>query len=636
MADKAPAPTIYDYYVPERDYLARGYKPFGKGFSDMCGNCESYYAKLYKKGLTDRPFPPNCSKHIAAPLALLKEEDFDSAEEYPKALVTLDPISWAVMQFGWEARWYQEEMLSCTAKYKVMRCGRRVGKTEGACVALLHYANTRSNRALLVLAPYEAQVANIFQMLTKLIETSQNLGQSMSRKTLNPHRIQFHNGSYILGFSAGSKTAARSDKVRGQDAHVIYIDEFDYIPDSDVAAVTAILISHPDCQLWTTSTPTGEHKRFFAICTDKNLGYKEFWFTSTEIPHWSDEMELEMRREYSAIHEDSPEWQHEVLAEFGDQIQGVFRNSVIDRSLVEYDLGTIPPQRGGTYVLGVDWNKTAGTHMVILQYDGSFTLVEKIIIPRGDFTQTLAVERIIELHNQWDFKGMYVDRGYGGTQVEMLRKHGLQHPHTNLHLRLRDFAMQEMITIRDPRHGQEIRKHTKPFIVNATTMMLDSGRLVLPKTEDTRVVRDDMAMGLVQQMRNFKIEGYSVHGLPKYSQGQEHTLTAYMLAVGGFVLEHTDLTKVALANDVALGPSFGQTEEDFNSQDFKNSSILDDVQKDAAARDLNAGVPFFGFENKNGGSLRDQQRMRRMLKGGGKRMDTFSRGNISRPTRKNV
>ena len=628
-------PALYDHYIPERNYISRNYKPFGKPFDDMCGHCEMYYSGLFEKGMTDRPFPPNCKKHIAEPLKHLIPSDFDTEEEYSKAIVSLDPISWAVMQFGWEARWYQEEMLSCTAKYKVMRCGRRVGKTEGACIALLHHATTHNNRALLVLAPYEAQVSNIFQMLSRLIESSQNLNQSVSRKTLNPHRIQFANGSYILGFSAGSKTAARSDKVRGQDAHVIYIDEFDYIPDSDIAAVSAILISHPDCQLWTTSTPTGEHKRFFAICTDKNLGYKEFWFTSTEIPHWSDDMEKEMRREYSAEKQDSPEWQHEVLAEFGDQIMGVFRNSMVDKAMSDYDLGKASPSHEGTYILGVDWNKTSGTHMVIMEWDGRFVLLDKIIIPRGDFTQILAVDKIIELHQRWNFKGIYVDRGYGSTQVEMLKKHGLQNPSSNMQFRLRDFAMQEMIVVRDPTNGAEIKKHTKPFMVNALSMMLDGGMLVLPTSEDTRVVRDNMAMGVVQQMRNFKIEGYSVHGLPKYSQGEEHTLTALMLAVGGFQLLHSDLTKVSLSGGIGIVPSFGQTQENFYSQDIQHSEILKNVQRDAESRNLDAGVPFFGFEQVNGGTVRDQQKFRKNFSSGGRSRGEYTRGNLGKSNQGN-
>ena len=629
----------YDQYIPERDYIGNGYKPFGKPLANMCVGCKSYYADLFEKGVTDELFPPNCKGHVTDPIKLLKEEDFLTPEEYEKAVISLDPISWAVSEFGWTARWYQEEMLSCTAKYKVMRCGRRVGKTEGACVGLAHHAQTHRNHAMLVLAPYEAQVANIFQMIRRLIDESQGLQETIARSTLNPHRIEFHNGSYILGFSAGSKTAARSDKVRGQDAHVIYIDEFDYIPDSDIAAVSAILISHPDCQLWTTSTPTGEHKRFYAICTDKNLAYKEFWFTSMEIPHWDDRMELDMRREYNAVHEDSPEWEHEVLAEFGEQTQGVYRNSMIDKSIQEYELGEIKPHEGGTYILGVDWNKTAGTHMVIVQWlGGVFTITDKIIIPRGDFTQIMAVEKIIHLHEQWDFKGIYVDRGYGSTQVEMLKKHGLNNPGSNIHLRLRDFAMQEMIDIRDPATGAIVKKHTKPFLVNALAQQLDEGRLVLPKREDTRVVRDDMAMGVVQQMRNFKIESFSVHGLPKYSQGPEHTLVALQLAVGGFVLAHGDLTRVSLTSNVALGPGFGQSEGDLEEEGYAASSILKDMQV-AQARDLDKGKPLFGF-SADMSSVREQHKARtslnQSLRNDKGYKDYMGRKNINGVTRRNV
>jgi hypothetical protein len=631
-------PPKYDKYVPERDYTANGHRPFGRGFPDMCGNCKGYYQDLYKRGLTSTPFPPNCRGHVTEPIKHLEEEDFATADDYEKAKVSLDPVAWAIAELDWDARWYQEEMLSCTAKYKVMRCGRRVGKTEGACVALLHHAMTNSNHAILVLAPYESQVANIFQMIRKLIERSSNLTNSLYRDTLNPHRLEFHNGSYLLGFSAGSKTAARSDKIRGQDAHVIYIDEFDYIPDSDIAAISAIMLSHRDCQLWTTSTPTGQHKRFFAICTDKDLGYKEFWLTSMELPHWDDEMELEARRDHNATVESSPEWEHEILAEFGEQIHGVFRNSMIDASLQDYTLGTFKPLEGRNYILGVDWNKTAGTHMVLLEYNGQFSLLDKIIIPRGDFTQTIAVEKIIELHARWKFKGIYVDRGYGSTQVEMLKKHGLRYPETSMHLRLRDFAMQEMTEIRDPTDGTVIKKHTKPFLVNALAEQLDEGRMILPRSEDTRVVRTDQNMGIVQQMRNFQIEGYSVHGLPKYSQGQDHTVTALMLAVGGYLLEHSDLTHVAMSNNIALGPSFGQSQAEYTEEAYGVSGILKDLDI-ASTRSLDKAKPMLGYTS-DASSIRDQYKARRNLdeairRGKGLNPHT-SRRNVGIVRRKNV
>jgi replicative DNA helicase len=495
---------------------------------------------------------------------------------------------------------------------------------------------THANNAILVLAPYEAQVANIFQMLRRLMENSKTLTNSLSRSTLNPHRLQFNNGSYILGFSAGSKTAARSDKIRGQDAHVIYIDEFDYIPDSDISAISAIMLSHPDCKLWTTSTPTGEHKRFFAICTDKDLGYKEFWVTSMEVPHWDDKMELETRREYNATVESSPEWEHEILADFGEQIAGVFRNSMIDASLQDYKLGDFGPREGGVYILGVDWNKTAGTHMVIVEWNGVFKILDKIVIPRSEFTQTIAVEKIIEMHQLWNFKGVYVDRGYGSTQVEMLKKWGLQHPDSNLYLRLKDFAMQEMTDVRDPGTGAIVKKHTKPFLVSALAQQLDEDRLILPKSEDTRVIRDDQDMGIVQQMRNFKIEGYSVHGLPKYSQGPEHTLTALMLAVGGYVLENTDLTRLSLTTGVGIGPGFGQDDEEFSNEQYTASGILKDL-KVSSARKLD--IDNSGYSN-NAGSVRQQLKAKQQLIQSlrrNKRMgEGYTRNNIQNTTRKNV
>lgn len=511
------------------------------------------------------------------------------------------------------------------------------GKSEMACIALLHKSITNTQHSSLVLAPYEAQISNLFKIIHDLIDRSKDLNDSISRSTLNPHRLEFHNGSSILGFSAGSKTAARSDKIRGHDAHFLYIDEFDYIPDSDVAAVTAILMSHPNCGLWATSTPTGEHRRFYGISTDKNLGYKESWITSMELPHWNEQLESEMRREYNAVYDRSPEWDHEVLAEFSSQIMGVFRNKAIDESLDDYELGDSAASPGGFFILGVDWNKIAGTHMVIVQFSGNkFTLVDKIVIPRGEFTQTTAVSRIIELHDKWDFRGLYVDVGFGSTQIELLKKHGMTNPGSNIHLRLRGLAMQQMTEVRDPTTGAIVKKHTKPFLVNQLVRVLDEGMLVLPKSEDTRVVRQDMDMGIVQQMRNFRIEGYSVHGLPKYSQGQDHTLTALMLAIGGFSLDHGDLVKSAFSTSVAMAPGFG--EEDLPADAYDASDILRGVRT-AAARDLEKGKPMMGFAN-DASSIRSQYKARRTLD---KSLDKDSsyrsyitRRNITRIGRKNV
>jgi len=90
-------------------------------------------------------------------------------------------------------------------------------------------------------------------------------------------------------------------------------------------------------------------------------------------------------------------------------------------------------------------------------------------------------------------------------------------------------------------------------MVGCTVRELEADRLVLPMSEDTQITGDTqesketgIMIGLVQQMRNYTVERVSSTGLPIFSSEDDHTLTAYMLAITGFILEFSDMrgTKV--------------------------------------------------------------------------------------------
>ncbi|RMH18635.1 MAG: hypothetical protein D6698_06800 [Gammaproteobacteria bacterium] len=568
-------------YIPERNYYERGFKPFKAPLPDLCGHCKDYYRRLYEQGITNSPFPPKCEGHVANPIARLRVEDFPSEEEYFNTITDLDPVSWAMKEFGWEARFYQQEVLSCTSKYKVIRQGRRSGKTEGAVVGILHKVFTNSNYPVLIVAPYESQINVIFEIIDKFVGKSERLQNSLERKHQRPQLRQLSNGSVIKGFCAGAGSSSKSDKIRGQDAKLIYADEFDYIPDKELEAIIAIIMSHPDVNLWATSTPTGEHKRFYHIVVNKDLGYKEFWYTSMENPHWDAEMEAQLRREYNAEKSDTPMWVSEVLADFGVQQDGVFLNHYIDQALEDYSIEEERfPRHDRKYVLGVDWNETAGTHTIIVETDGThFRPIQKIIIPQSEFTQTKSVEKILQLHRKWQFCGIYIDAGFGSVQIELLKKAGAKERRLRMDKVLKAFTMQKMIEIRDPIDGSTVRKHTKPFLVNTLANALAEGLITLPRSEDTSESKNSPRMGLVQQMRNFKVESYSSYGLPKYSQGQEHTLTAFMLAVSGYILHHSDLSKINYSSRISVERLVDVPEDKLRS-DIINEIIREQVESE--------------------------------------------------------
>lgn len=523
-------------YIPENNYLDTNYTPL-KGFDEpMCVRCERYYKGLFEKGITKDPFPPNCEKSLDQKVLAMKESDFDSEEEFNEASVLIDTIAWAQMEFGWEPRFYQEDMIYCTSKYKLHRLGRRCGKTESMVIETLHHLVTNRDHTVLVIAPFERQVTKIFDEIAKFIEKSTTLKGSLARYTRTPSRMDFNNGSRVLGFSAGATSGSGSDKIRGQDANLIVIDEIDTLEDKDIDAIMAILASHSDCKLIAATTPRGWRRRFYTYATNKDARFKEFWFISAESPAWTEEVEKMFRDTTDPV-----TYAQEYLADFAELSDGVFKTKCLNASVEDYDISKEAlPEYSADYILGVDWNKAAGTHMVIVEnLHGKLRLVQKIVIPESEYMQTESVDYIIDLNNKWRFKYVFVDAGYGSTQTELMRKHDLTNPAAMFQHKLFPVAMNQSIDVIDPISGEPVKRNAKHFLVQQTKKLLEDGFLVLPKSEDTTASAGGL-MGLVQQMRNFRVEGLSVYGLPKYSQGQDHTLTAYYLAIGGYYWKDGD------------------------------------------------------------------------------------------------
>jgi hypothetical protein len=396
---------------------------------------------------------------------------------------------------------------------------------------------THKHHTVLVVAPYERQVTKIFDDMAKFINLSTNLKSSINRYTKTPSRIEFNNGSKVLGFSAGATSSSGSDKIRGQDAHLIVIDEIDTIEDSDIDAVMAILASHRGCRVIAASTPRGWIKRFHKYCTEKDAGFKEYWFISAESPEWTEKQEKFFRGT-----NDEVTYTHEYLADFAELEDGVFKANKINAAVTDYDMNLIEFSDSSDYILGVDWNKSAGTHMVIMRWQNNkLTLIRKIVVDESQYTQTDSVQLIIGLNRTWKFKHIFVDAGYGTVQTELLRKHAISEPSSLLDVKLVPIHMNQNIEVIDPLSGERLKRFAKPYLIEQTKKLLDDGYITLPKSEDTTVNANNTQMGLVQQMRNFRVESYSVYGLPRYSQGQDHTLTAFYLACGGFFWKEGEL-----------------------------------------------------------------------------------------------
>jgi len=275
-------------------------------------------------------------------LALLIDEPFEvdldlladgiSAEHQRQLHVSKDPVVWAKQFLEANLRVYQILILRDPSLRKVLRAGRRLGKTFSLAVQLLHYSYTHKDGRSLVIAPMKTQVELIYQEILRIASKNEVVMNSITRKVTSPQfMIQFSNGSTIRFFTSGMKSGGKSDVARGQEAHLIILDEMDYMHADDLDALYAMLQKtaedQPDKVMIGASTPTGRRERFWEWC--RSPRFTEFWFPSYCNPYFSKEQEEEFREQYSPSG-----YRHEIEADWGEDSEGVYPRKFVDRAFI--------------------------------------------------------------------------------------------------------------------------------------------------------------------------------------------------------------------------------------------------------------------------------------------------------------
>lgn len=563
-----------------------------------CISCVKSYKK--KHHLSHGKFEINCNgipkKYISDELAASLPE-----EQLYAALSVMDPVTWASENLDWHCldpdgsiwkrknpseyeawmkknpgvsilgksryhRPYQATMLRCTAKRKIFRIGRQSGKTETLVISMLYNMFTKPGKneddgfKIILITPFQAQIDLIFTRLSELIKGSTEFSNSVARSVKAPqYTIELHNGSMVKGFTAGTKSGGNADSVRGQHGDMLVFDEADYLSSGDLESALAIITNFPDATVWMSSTPTGKREKFYHTCHSKM--YKEYHYPSHVNPLWSDDLEKSFRETYTDL-----AYKHEVLAEFGDQEEGVFQNAYVQAAKYDYTYGSIPWNPNWTYTVGVDWNDTKnGTTIAVIGLNPTnnlFYIVDRSIVSKEGWTQLSACEKIAEYNRMWQPAAIYIDYGHGGTQWEILRKfsydalydpaRGPAHQDSKIKDRLKQYNFGSKIETHDLFTKQPIEKAAKPFLVENTVRRFESKNIAFPKTDSK----------LEEQLLNYIIDRVTVAGIPVYKPGNEekgdHLLDAVMLALVAFTLEKTAFGKPIFTTNIAFSGYFGQ------------------------------------------------------------------------------
>jgi len=514
-------------------------------------------------------------------------------EETEYAKILMNPKEWAsgslniynpaTKEVGpFVPRYYQEYILDDPFLFIVMRWGRRTGKSCVMSIRALHYAFTHAHATVLVMAPMDGQVAELFRTMKMMVEESPVMMASLKGTRKNPHEIELRNGARIIGKTAGTKSGSKALAARGMGAGMIILDEIDYMDDNDLDSILSVRMESPDTIILCASTPTGRRGKFWEWCTGEDtnhplLGDKdtdqtimhEYHIPSSEGPFWNEKIEREMR---GMLTESG--YVHEIEAEFGDEEAGVFPKYFVDiafgteKELKRMDLSdeerqSIIKRADFNYIkkirpnspirtMGVDFDKHgAGPQLVTIEFNPDyrqFFVIDRTELPKAlhkeDPILDMSVMKIIELNDLLKPHWIYIDRGYGDYQLEVLWQYGDIHPESGLKEKLKGFQFGESIEQPDPFRGEMRKEPIKPFMINQTVKLFERRKIVCSMHDKK----------LNKEIVDYRVEGFSPTGQPKYSGENDHIIAALGLAVLAIALEYEELFNMNFATSTSMIP----------------------------------------------------------------------------------
>jgi replicative DNA helicase len=155
---------------------------------------------------------------------------------------------------------------------------------------------------------------------------------------------------------------------------------------------------------------------------------------------------------------------------------------------------------------------------------------------------TKAVNRIIELNAIFNPRHIYVDRGFGEVQVELLHQKGVNNPETGLREKVKGIAFGESVEVRDPYTKLMVKKEMKPFMVDNLRQFLEREKIVFPESDEE----------LYLQLISYIVVRKTQTGRPIFEAGgtaMDHVHDALMLALLSITQNYGELNRVSYTTD---------------------------------------------------------------------------------------
>ena len=242
--------------------------------------------------------------------------------------------------------------------------------------------------------------------------------------------------------------------------------------------------------------------------------------------------------------------------------------------------------------MGVDWDKyQSGSTICITEYDPEtkiFKVIYRHEVPPGKFRLDAAVQKVIELNAKFEPAMIYVDKGFGEMQIEMLHKYGDEHRETRLDKIVKGISYQGVIEMIDPVTKELTKKNMKHWAVNLTSMIVERHMIEFSsKDKDMR-----------GQLENYRVIRQSEYSGPVYNNDREHSVDALCLSVLAMMTDIVKFDAIKTARQISILNS-----NPFLSQGEDRSIPTDNAK--SSYRGMPVYVPHFSSVRKDYNKKKD-------------------------------
>lgn len=323
-----------------------------------------------------------------------------------------------------------------TARFRLLACGRRWGKTKvGAVETILQALKAPEGSVIYCVAPTFSHSRKQWKEILYYLPH-----QLITRINRAEHVIEVV-GNREFAF----KSADSPDSMRGDRVYFAWLDEGSLMAEERwTHEIRPALMDTRGGAIF-TGTPKGKNWYFqlFIKGQEKRDGFESWCFSSYTNPYLD-------RREIDEFRATMPElaFRQEILAEFLDDVGSVFRN------VRAHIAGTLEePSAGKAYYMGVDLAKTRDfTVICVLDNDGHLCAFDRF----SQLDWVFQLKRIENLALKYRARVVIDSSGVGDPIYDALRRRGLNVS------------------------GFKFTNETKKDLIENLSLMLDNGQITYP------------------------------------------------------------------------------------------------------------------------------------------------------------